>query len=261
MVLSAAVLLAGCSSGEAGAGASPGASVTASATASVSSGPPTPSPSTPPPYPTGSAGCHRNTSWSTKDAAEWLRLNAKTPGSAFSVVTDAVELERSSDGYGPLCRPLTVHVEIWKLGYSAPGPVSREDLLKKHRSRPDYYFEMTLVKRERFRVDGREAHSVRFPRSVRAANLGACAGSLVAVSVGGPLAARELPRDISTTTGNGPLDREDVGFRTRRVAEYGLRAASAPQVCGPDGRPTATPSPGGVVPSFPGGPSVPAPPS
>ncbi|WP_432093211.1 hypothetical protein [Streptomyces sp. bgisy100] len=236
--------------------------MTASTTAAVSSGPPTPSPSTPPPYPTGSAGCHRNASWSTKDAVEWLRLNAETPGSAFSVTQDAVELERSPDGYGPLCRPLTVHVEIWKLGYSAArgGPVSREDLLK-HRSRPDYYFELTLVKRARFRADGREAHTVRFPRSVRAARLGACTGSLVAVSVGGPLAARELPRDISTTTGNGPLDREDVGFRTERVAEYGLTAPSAPRMCGPDGRPAATPSPGGAGPSFPGGLSLPAPPS
>ncbi|MET8677967.1 hypothetical protein ABZW18_10330 [Streptomyces sp. NPDC004647] len=173
---------------------------------------------------------------------DWLKLNVDTPGSAFALGQDAVELQRAVEGYGPLCKPITVQVEFWRLTYTAAerGPVTGGGLGAAS-PRPNYYFDMAVMKRKQVRFDGRKEHSIPLPERVRAVKLTPCTGSLIAVSVGGPLKEKELPKDISTFIRDGVTDSEDVKFRTRRVAEYGLTAPSAPQVCGPDGTPTADP--------------------
>ena len=66
-------------------------------------------------------------------------------------------------------------------------------------------------------------------------------GALVAVYVGKPLKGKELPEQIGAESGGTNIYGGDVDFRTGRVAEYELSPPAAPQVCSPEGKPTADP--------------------
>jgi hypothetical protein len=112
---------------------------------------------------------------------------------------------------------------------------------------------MRSLKRTELRIDGREDRDVYMPMSCYAGDRSPCVGTLLAVYVGKPLTSKELPTDIDF--GDGYLATNGATFPTKRVADSELSPPSAPNVCGPNGKPTAdpsaTPAPGAsTVPSF-----------
>ena len=145
-----------------------------------------------------------------------------------------MKLLQSEPGYdGPLCGPIDVRVEFWKLTYGSPpdGGDSSKD--------PDYYFSMERAGQTRIRHDGREIQDIKAPAKLYD-DRSPCVGALVTVTAGEPLAEKELPRTIQLR--DGSLGENDlVDFRTERVATLHVSRPEAAHVCGPDGTPTADP--------------------
>ncbi|WP_328747074.1 hypothetical protein OHT57_15955 [Streptomyces sp. NBC_00285] len=196
---------------------------------------PTPSPS--PPYPTGASGCHDNTGWSAEQTKDWVRLLMDTPKENYQ--GDEVTL-LSVPGYGPLCRKITVQVEFWKLVYGV-ATVTDNDRLSDGR-RADYYFDIRHVKRVELRVDGSVDRTVLPPASFDAKDRSPCEGALLSITVGKPLKSKELPKEVDVGGREDSWGRATVDFRSERVADHELSEPSAPQVCSPEGKPTADPA-------------------
>ncbi|MEV6649797.1 hypothetical protein [Streptomyces sp. NPDC051219] len=230
LLVASALLAAGCSGGDGGASAAepPAATTTAA--------PVTPTESPSPPYPTAAKGCHPNRAWTPKEAVEWVRLEAEPPADN-TTAEKGVRIRRALPGYdGPLCEPVTIQVEFWRLTYGAAD--GRPQRTPDPTEPPaDYYFDMASVKRTQLRIDGRQEHLVPLPDKLYAADRSVCVGALVAVYVGKPLTVKELPEHIST---GGYID--NVEFRSERVAEDEVLPPTAPQVCSPEGKPTADPA-------------------
>lgn len=197
---------------------------------------PTPSPT--PPYPTGASGCHDNEGWSTAESVDWVRLDVDTPQQN----SGSGDLEFSSiPGYlGPLCHKITVQVEFWKLVYGVADGDGGESL--SDGTRPDYYFDIRRVKRVELRADAGSERKIALPESLYADDRSPCVGALLTITVGKPLKGRELPKEVEVGGTQDIWDRDTVEFRSERVADYELSEPSAPQVCSPDGRPTADPA-------------------
>ncbi|WP_307782038.1 hypothetical protein [Streptomyces sp. MBT65] len=199
---------------------------------------PSPTPSLTPPYPTGASGCHENRGWTTEDSGDWLRLAVDTPKDNSE--DDSVTIV-SLPGYnGPLCRKITVQVEFWKLVYGVADDSDGERL--SNGMLPAYYFDIRRVKRVELHVDARVDRKVAPPASLYATDRSPCVGALVSITVGKPLASKELPEEVDVGGGEDAWGRADVNFRSKRVADYDLSEPSAPQVCSPDGKPTADPA-------------------
>ncbi|WP_234354692.1 hypothetical protein [Streptomyces sp. NRRL WC-3618] len=232
--LTVAVLFAGgCSSGD---DTSLSGDPSESATGVSESPTPSPTPSLTPAYPTGASGCHSNQGWTTEESTEWVRRYVDTPednyqGGGLRVV--------SLPGYnGPLCRKITVQIEFWKLVY---GVANGDDGNRLSDGRkPDYYFDISRVKRVELHVDGSVDQTIALPTSLYATDRSPCVGTLVSVTVGKPLTSRELPKEVGVS--GSSLQRDTVDFRSKRVADHELTEPSAPQVCSPDGKPTADPA-------------------
>ncbi|WP_146067834.1 hypothetical protein [Streptomyces sp. Ru72] len=240
------LLLTGCSGGGADTGdtaAGPSVSAATSVTGAPAPAATAPSASPTPPYPTGSAGCHPGDGWTQKETADWVRLESETPDT-FTPAAGSVRLRTSLLGYdGPLCAPVTVQVQFWKLTYGSTG--KRDVVPRPTESGPDYYFSMRSLGRTQVRFDGTAEKSVPVPKSLYDDNRTVCEGALLAVYVGKPLLDRELPKEIrigGSLSDYDPLLGDHVPFRTERIAEQQLSPPTAPQVCGPDGTPTADPS-------------------
>ncbi|MGW1893301.1 hypothetical protein ACWCP6_24100 [Streptomyces sp. NPDC002004] len=246
-----ALLTAGCSGGTADGSAAPGSSRSAS-TASASASP-TPLSTPTPVYPTNAAGCHPDKGWSAEQAAGWVKF--EQIGVGGRAAGGQVHFDRSSTGFdGPLCEPVTVQVQYWKITYrpaddgssgSLPGSTKR------------FYFSMESLKRSELHIDGRKEHDVRPPKSFAPREISPCVGFLSAIYAGKPLTSGELPTDISTHS--GPLLPDTVDFPTKRVADYRLTPPSAPGVCDRNGRPTASPPPTAPATGAPGQPTYPMP--
>ncbi|MER6617743.1 hypothetical protein [Streptomyces xantholiticus] len=229
----------GCSGGGGGgaSAAEPSPSSTGSATGTTPSSSPTPL------YPTNAAGCHPNEDWSREETLSWVRLETVTPDDITSDGNE-VRIRKSSEGFdGPLCKPVSVQVEVWKLTYgSAEG---REPARDRTKPKPDYYFSMQSVKRSELRVDGTEEEAVPLPGKLYAADRSVCVGALIAVYVGKPLTAKELPEEIDiggSASDVGTAFGDNIEFRTERVAVEDLSEPAAPHVCSPEGKPTADPT-------------------
>lgn len=228
LVVGSVLLTAGCSGGD---DTQTAAGSTPSATESTAS----PTPSRTPLYPTGPAGCHDNSGWSVKETRTWLLLHsARTDVEEIKAVT----LSQSEPGYdGPLCEPIDVTVEYWKLTYGAPA---EGDKPSDPAGNPDFYFSMERAQQTRLRHDGRKLQEVAAPKKLYADDRSVCVGALATVTVGKPLTEKELPETIQLRDGSlGEID--DVDFRTERVATNQLTRPEAAHVCGPDGTPTADP--------------------
>jgi hypothetical protein len=234
-----ALLLTGCSGGDGGSDSATGSAAPTATPAFT----PTPSASPSPPYPTNSAGCHSTDGWTQEQTVDWVRLESKTPES-FTQLHENVRLTKSLVGYdGPLCAPVTVQVQFWKLTYGSPADGDKVPLPSE--SSPDYYFFMESVKRTEVRIDGTAEKSIPVPTSLYDGKLSVCEGALLAVYVGKPLTDKELPEEIQT---GGSTFGDNVSFKTERIAEQQLSPPASPEVCGPEGTPTADPySPPGLT--------------
>jgi hypothetical protein len=234
LLAAVALLTAGCSGGGADASASPKASATASASTAA---PSTPAPSPTPAYPTNAAGCHPDKGWSTSQTAEWVKLMRVGYSEPAGAVANQVHLDKSLTGYdGPLCTPVTIQVEFWKITYRAADSGSRALAGETEQ----YYFAMKSLKRTELRVDGRGARDVLPPKGFASAKTSPCVGFLMAIYAGKPLTSKELPSDIKT--GGAAYLNDTVTFPTERVGDYTLTKPSAPNVCDSNGKPTADPS-------------------
>ncbi|MEU9327562.1 hypothetical protein AB0D91_27740 [Streptomyces canus] len=236
MLAAVALLTAGCSGDGDGTYAS---AATPSVTGTATAAPTTPSATPSPPYPTNAKGCHPNGEWTTEQARSWVRIHDDVPAAGVNTSKDPVTIDESVEGYGPLCKTVTVQVEFWKLTYGSAG--AGEHTPGATEAPPDYYFDMDSVKRTELRVDGRKELLVKPPEKLYAGDRSVCVGALVAVYVGRPLKSKELPEQISTGSEGVSIGGGDVDFRTERVAEYELSPPAAPQVCSPEGKPTADP--------------------
>ncbi|ELP68523.1 hypothetical protein ACKI1I_04300 [Streptomyces turgidiscabies] len=209
-----------------------------SATGVSESPSPSPTPSITPPYPTEASGCHDNKGWTTEESVDWAGRFIDTPkenygGDSLSVV--------SLPGYnGPLCRKITVQVEFWKLVYGVADDADRDRL--EDGTQPAYYFDIRRVKRVELHVDARVEQEIALPASLYATDRSPCVGALLSVTVGKPLTSRELPKEVRVGGEQDFSGRAVVDFRSKRVADYELSQPSAPQVCSPDGKPTADPA-------------------
>ncbi|MGW7463732.1 hypothetical protein ACWGJT_03265 [Streptomyces xantholiticus] len=241
-VLVVALAGTGCSGG--GGGGTSAATSSPSSTSSTSdSVEATPSSSPTPLFPTNAAGCHPNKGWSQEQTLRWVRLETVTPDDIVSE-GDEVRIRKSSQGFdGPLCEPVTVQVEVWKLTYGSPD--GRERDTDSTKPKPDYYFSMESVKRMKLRVDGTAEKVVPLPQKLYAADRSVCVGALLAVYVGKPLTAKELPEEIDIGGSASDVSNafgDNIDFRTERVAEEDLSEPAAPHVCNPEGKPTADPA-------------------
>ncbi|WP_234021733.1 hypothetical protein [Streptomyces sp. 351MFTsu5.1] len=235
-VLAVAVLFTGgCSSAQ---GTSLSGEPSESATEVSESPSPSPTPSPPPPYPTGASGCHDNRGWTTEESKDWVEQVVYTPREDYGDKELAVV---SLPGYnGPLCRKITVQVEFWKLVYGVADGVDGERL--SNGLRPSYYFDIRRVKRVELHTDAGADRTIALPASLYAADRSPCEGALLSVTVGKPLTSKELPKEVEIGGEQDFSGRTKVDFRSQRVADYELSEPSAPQVCSPDGRPTADPA-------------------
>ncbi|SHN19534.1 hypothetical protein [Actinacidiphila paucisporea] len=235
-VVAAGLLAAGCSSGgghgdDRTAGTE---SPTATGTGLAASATPTPTAHTtaPPPYPTGAAGCHQNKGWNADQAAEWVRFGQIGSQTWSDPTWGHVRFDKASPGFdGPLCQPVAVQVQYWKITYHATGddPLSAGDA--------KYSFTLAPLQRTQVRVDGRAVKDVYPPKSIGSGRPGACVGYLAAIYTGaGPLTAKELPTKILT----GGLVGQSVTFPDKRVADSRLQEPSAPQTCDRSGHPYPT---------------------
>ncbi|KUN72592.1 hypothetical protein AQJ46_12245 [Streptomyces canus] len=233
--LAVAVLFTGgCSSAH---GTSPSGDPSESATGVSGSPIPSPTPSLTPPYPTGASGCHDNKGWTAEESRDWVRRVVDTPKENYR--GDGLRVA-SMPGYnGPLCRKITVQVEFWKLVYG----VANGDRLSDG-TRPAYYFDIRRVKRVELHADASVEQTVALPTSLYATDRSPCEGALVSITVGKPLTSKELPEEVEIEVGVGEdrWSRGTVDFRSKRVADFELSQPSAPQVCSPDGKPTADPA-------------------
>ncbi|NNN34187.1 hypothetical protein HLK59_28255 [Streptomyces sp. S3(2020)] len=234
--LAVAVLFtAGCSSAE---GTSLSGDPSESATAASESPIPSPTPSPTPPYPTGASGCHDNKGWTAQESRDWVERFIDTPKENYD--GDEVNVI-SLPGYnGPLCRKITVQVEFWKLVYGVADGADGERL--SDGTQPSYYFDIRRVKRVELQADASSERTIAVPASLYAADRSPCVGALLSVTVGKPLKSKELPEEVEVGGDKDLWGRATVDFRSKRVADYELSEPSAPQVCSPDGKPTADPA-------------------
>ncbi|WP_257041658.1 hypothetical protein [Streptomyces sp. TLI_55] len=223
---------AGCSGGD---DTSAYGDATPSATTEVTESP-TPSPT--PPYPTDASGCHDNKGWTTAESVDWVRLDVDTPQQNSG--SDGLEFSSIPGYLGPLCHKITVQVEFWKLLYGVADGDRGGKL--SDGTRPDYYFDIRRVKRVEVRADADGERTIALPKSLYAKDRSPCVGALLTVTVGKPLKSKELPKEVDVGGTQDIWDRKEVKFRSERVADYELSEPSAPQVCSPDGRPTADPA-------------------
>ena len=197
-----------------------------------------PTPSLTPPYPTGASGCHSNKGWTTEESMEWVQRVVNTPKENYD--GDGLKVV-SLPGYnGPLCQKITVQVEFWKLVYGVANRADGKRL--SDGARPDYYFDIRRVKRIELHVDASAEQKIALPTSLYATDRSPCVGALVSVAVGKPLKSKELPKEVQVGGSEDISGRATVDFRSKRVADYELSEPSAPQVCSPDGKPTADPA-------------------
>ncbi|MEV7734907.1 hypothetical protein AB0O75_23025 [Streptomyces sp. NPDC088921] len=209
-----------------------------SATGVSKSPSPSPTPSLTPPYPTGASGCHDNKGWTAEESRDWVRLVVNTPKENYE--DDEVKVV-SLPGYnGPLCRKITVQVEFWKLVYGVANGADGDRL--SDGTRPDYYFDIRRVKRVELHTDASAEQKIALPASLYATDRSPCEGALLSITVGKPLASKELPKEVEFADKEDLWGRGTVDFRSKRVADHELSEPSAPQVCSPDGKPTADPA-------------------
>ncbi|WP_327694683.1 hypothetical protein [Streptomyces sp. NBC_00459] len=234
--LAVAVLFTGgCSSAR---GTSLSGDPSESATGASESPSPSPTPSITPPYPTGASGCHDNKGWTAEESRDWVGRFVDTPKENYG--GDGLRVV-SLPGYnGPLCRKITVQVEFWKLVYGVANGVDGKRL--SNGVRPAYYFDIQRVKRVELHVDAGVERKIALPKSLYATDRSPCVGALISVTVGKPLTSRELPEEVEVGGQKDAWDRAIVDFRSQRVADHELSEPSAPQVCSPDGKPTADPA-------------------
>ncbi|MEV7392210.1 MULTISPECIES: hypothetical protein [unclassified Streptomyces] len=236
-----AVLATGCTDQGTGAGAD----VSASPSSTVSPVRSTPSvhPSPTPPYPVNADGCHPDKGWSRRQTAAWL-VQEENP-------TGEVGFVKSTAGFnGPLCEPITVQVQFWRLTYRSTVGAQADGATS---SAPDYYFTMASMKHVEVRVDGRRDVTVSPPKGYYSNHRSPCVGGLVAYYTGGPLTEKELPSKI--ISGDDFLTFDSVNFHTNRVMDTKVDRPTDPAVCDADGKPTKPTS----APSFPTDPLVPTP--
>jgi hypothetical protein len=176
-------------------------------------------------------GCRDNGDWSARERAEWLRPAVSFDGPAAG--GDAVVIgPRGTDHGGPLCEPVTVQVEFWRVTASGAG------------------VELSTAQRIHMGTDGTEERSIGFPPGLAAGERNACTGVLMAAYVGARLADTERPKNPGPASSGG----KDLEFRTDRIAAYRLVPPSAPETCG--GQPDADegeevmPSPSGSANSW-----------
>ncbi|MDQ0910751.1 hypothetical protein QFZ22_006736 [Streptomyces canus] len=234
--LAVAVLFTGgCSSAH---GTSHSGDPSESATGVSESPSPSPTPSLTPPYPTGASGCHDNKGWTAEESRDWVRLAIDTPKE--NSVSVGLRIASLPGYIGPLCRKITVQVEFWKLVYGVANGADGERL--SDGARPDYYFDIRRVKRVELHEDAGVERKIALPASLYATDRSPCEGALLSITVGKPLTSKELPKEVEVGGEEDLWGRATVDFRSQRVADYELSEPSAPQVCSPDGKPTADPA-------------------
>ncbi|NEC88781.1 hypothetical protein G3I71_23890 [Streptomyces sp. SID12501] len=234
--LAVAVLFTGgCSSAH---GTSLSGDPSESATGVSESPSPSPTPSLTPPYPTGASGCHDNKGWTAEESTDWVGLVVDTPKENYG--EDELRVV-SLPGYnGPLCRKITVQVEFWKLVYGVANGTDGERL--SNGMPPAYYFDIRRGKRVELHTDAGVERTIALPTSLYATDRSPCVGALISITVGKPLTSKELPEEVEVGGEKDLWGRATVDFRSQRVADYELSEPSAPQVCSPDGKPTADPA-------------------
>jgi hypothetical protein len=206
-------------------------------------------------YPTGPGGCHQDHGWSDTQAAAWVKFGQIGSATWTDGKWGHVRFDKSSAGFdGPLCAPVTVQVQYWKVTYRASGDGSAVD-----GGTPKYAFTMASLARSQVRVDGRTVQDVYAPKSAASAPT-PCVGYMWAIYAGKPLTEHEMPTDITT----GGLIGQSISFPTERVADSQLAPPSAPEVCDSAGHPVRSANPKapgtsgipGLLPTTPGIPPI-----
>ncbi|WP_158973167.1 hypothetical protein [Streptomyces griseus] len=164
-------------------------------------------------------GCRANGDWTAPQRAHWLRPSVSFPESAPGNDTAVVIRPRAVDNRGPLCEPIAVQVQFWKLTATAAGTDMRPEL------------------RIRLATGGGAARSIGFPAGLSAGERGGCTGVLMAVYAGVPLTEGELPKNI----GHLVPGTAQVRFRTDRIGAYRLLPPSELESCRANGEPMTTP--------------------
>ncbi|WP_367319716.1 hypothetical protein [Streptomyces sp. HUAS ZL42] len=159
-------------------------------------------------------GCRDNGGWSAPERAQWLRPAVSFDDAATGEDAAVRIRPRTSDHGEPLCRPVTVQVEFWRL--TATGADA----------------ELSAAQRLRLGTDGTEDQRIGFPPGLSADRRGACTGVLMAAYVDDPLTDAELPGESGHLAAAGT---KDVEFGTDRITAYRLVPPSAPETCGVDG--------------------------
>ncbi|MFJ6495021.1 hypothetical protein [Streptomyces virginiae] len=147
------------------------------------------------------SGCRDDGGWSAQQQAQWLRsaVSFDEDASGEEAVVE-VRPRGTADGR-PLCAPVTVQVQFWRLTATASGN------------------ELSPALRVQLGTDGSEKRLFGLPPGLSAAERDACTGVLMAVYAGTPLTADELPEGIDRLGGDGV---PEVTFRTDRLAAHRL---------------------------------------
>ncbi|MER5182780.1 hypothetical protein ABT009_31255 [Streptomyces sp. NPDC002896] len=158
----------------------------------------------------GAGGCRENGDRTAKEQARWLRQTVSFPGGTTRQGAVALTGSRDAADDVPLCAPVTVRVEFWKLTLTTAGT------------------DVASVQRTRLRTDGRRDHSLSLPPTLSARQRDVCTGVLIAAYVGKPLTEAELPEDIGRAALAGSAE---IAFRSDRVAAYELLPPADPGAC------------------------------
>lgn len=186
-------------------GASSSPTVTTSTPTSVAStpAPTTPTPTKPAPTTPAAPQCQQNKGWSRKQTVEWV-----------TAVTDTDSLGGIAVGENAtaaiVCQKVQIQVEFWKVTFTGGVKIS---------------YVIKSVRRKQLSIDGNRAFTVKLPADFSS---GACTGTMLAVYVGKPLRAAELPATLDIPTGATTLS--DVKFRSDRIA-YSIGSFPIPVEC------------------------------
>lgn len=153
-------------------------------------------------------GCREDGTWSPARRAQWLRPSVSFPEAADDEAAVVIRPRSPADG-GPLCEPIPVQVQFWKLTATATGT------------------DMTPALRIRLAGLGGSGRTIGFPAGLSTGERDSCTGVLMAAYAGAPLDWSELPDD----TGRLGSSTSKVRFRTDRIAAYRLLPPSAPHRC------------------------------
>lgn len=160
--------------------------------------------------------CRAADGWSAEKRAEWLRPAVSFPDEAAAENAAVVIGPHPGE---PLCKPITVQVEVWEATATTAGT------------------DLRSVLRTRLTTDGSRPRTIGFPAGLAPEERDDCTGVLMAAYPGAPLTQAELPAAAARLTPASTT--EDTTFGTTRVAAQRLLPPT--KACGTPREPTPNP--------------------